>query len=172
MSDEIRAWFPFYPADWLLSPTVRGMSLEARGLYLELLCWQWRDGSIPQDVSAICAVTGGSPEVASECLRAFPSVNGRCRKNKRLEGIREEQKSKRAKRVAAGRLGGLKSKQGASNAEASPNQQKESERKKEGVPSAGTNTAQVTYQCEVCKQDVVGFVAFAKHQDTHRGTGV
>ena len=32
-------WFPFYPADWLAEKTLRGLSLAARGLWIDMLCW-------------------------------------------------------------------------------------------------------------------------------------
>ncbi|MGA0397208.1 MAG: hypothetical protein ACO3O3_08605 [Ilumatobacteraceae bacterium] len=45
-------YFPFYPGEWLRSPTVLGMTLEEQGAYLRLLCWQWEDGHIdPEDIS-------------------------------------------------------------------------------------------------------------------------
>lgn len=34
-------WFPFYPAEWLGERTLRGVSLAARGLWIEMLCWMW-----------------------------------------------------------------------------------------------------------------------------------
>lgn len=37
-------WFPFYAADWRLSRTVREMTPEQRGGYVELLCVAWHDG--------------------------------------------------------------------------------------------------------------------------------
>lgn len=50
-------YFPFYPGEWLRSPTVLGMSLEEQGAYLRLLCWQWEDGFIdPEDMSLLLGV--------------------------------------------------------------------------------------------------------------------
>lgn len=31
-------WFKFYPSDWLSNPELRGVSLEARGAWIELTC--------------------------------------------------------------------------------------------------------------------------------------
>ena len=41
---ESKPWFGFYAQRWQRSVKVRRMSLEARGLYLELLCEQWIEG--------------------------------------------------------------------------------------------------------------------------------
>lgn len=50
-------YFPFYPGEWLRSPTVLGMSLEEQGAYLRLLCVQWEDGYIdPEDLSLLLGV--------------------------------------------------------------------------------------------------------------------
>ena len=50
-------YFPFYPGEWLRSPTVLGMSLDEQGAYLRLLCWQWEDGYIdPEDISLLLGV--------------------------------------------------------------------------------------------------------------------
>lgn len=47
-------YFPFYPGEWLRSPTVLGMSLLEQGAYLRLLCVQWEDGFVdPEDVPLI-----------------------------------------------------------------------------------------------------------------------
>lgn len=44
MSDRF-PWFPFYVADWRLSRAVRQMTYEQRGMYHELLCVAWGDGT-------------------------------------------------------------------------------------------------------------------------------
>ena len=47
-------YFPFYPGEWLRSPTIMGMSLAEQGGFLKLLCIQWEDGFVdPADVYAI-----------------------------------------------------------------------------------------------------------------------
>ena len=50
-------YFPFYPSEWLRSPTTMGMTLAEQGAYLKLLCVQWEDGFIdPEDVTMILAM--------------------------------------------------------------------------------------------------------------------
>ncbi|WP_291813902.1 DUF1376 domain-containing protein [Limnobacter sp.] len=51
-------YFPFYPGEWLRSPTVMGMSLEEQGAYMRLLCHQWSEGYIdPQDIGMFLGQT-------------------------------------------------------------------------------------------------------------------
>jgi uncharacterized protein YdaU (DUF1376 family) len=46
-------WFPFYPADWLADARVAAMSLEEEGAYIRLICFCWREGSIPTDPASL-----------------------------------------------------------------------------------------------------------------------
>jgi uncharacterized protein YdaU (DUF1376 family) len=55
----VRAWFPFYAADWLADEDVELMTLEQQGAYVRLLCYQWREGSIPADPNKIRNLLGG-----------------------------------------------------------------------------------------------------------------
>lgn len=40
-------WFKFYPIDWLSDPNVLAMTSAERGVYIDLLCVQWRDNGLP-----------------------------------------------------------------------------------------------------------------------------
>ena len=47
-------YFPFYPSEWIQSPTVMGMSLAEKGAFITLLCVQWSDGFVdPEDIEMI-----------------------------------------------------------------------------------------------------------------------
>ena len=47
-------WFKFFPSDWLLSRTVRLMTAEQRGIYIQLLCEQWYGANgLPSDEKAL-----------------------------------------------------------------------------------------------------------------------
>ena len=46
-------WFPVYAADLLADGRVQGWTLEERGAWLTLLCFNWNDGSIPAANSSI-----------------------------------------------------------------------------------------------------------------------
>ncbi len=44
-----------YAADWLTSQTVQGMRFHQRGIYIELLAYQWRDGHVTeQTIRRLC----------------------------------------------------------------------------------------------------------------------
>lgn len=61
------AYFPFYPADWLSSASVKRLPREARSMYLDLLCYMWqeKDCSLPSEITDLCAIldTDRSPIV-------------------------------------------------------------------------------------------------------------
>jgi len=91
-------YFPFYPGEWLRSPTVLGMSLFEQGAYLRLLCVQWEDGAIdPEDVPLILGI---DPEQAIEMLsrrpwkRAFVVGEDGLMRNPRLSTDRETAQQK------------------------------------------------------------------------------
>lgn len=70
--------FQFYPADWLKDPTLRSVSLAARGLWIDLLCLMSeseRRGYLqdanggPLDEKRIARMTGCAPQTAKKLLR-------------------------------------------------------------------------------------------------------
>ena len=107
-------WFPFYAADWRLSNTVRAMTYEQRGVYLELLCIAWDDGrkapSLSSDERELAALTGlgkrwakVGPTILASC---FSLEEGRYY-NIRLTAVWEVQRAKYEIRSETGRLGGI-----------------------------------------------------------------
>lgn len=58
-----RPWFPFYVGDWDGDEAVKLMNNRERGAYLRLLIHQWREGSLPDDVSALATLAGEPPRV-------------------------------------------------------------------------------------------------------------
>lgn len=100
--------FQFYPADYLADANVQMMSLEDEGAYIRLLCYCWREGSIPDDDEALKKLTkGGSTNlrrVVQECFVPDPSNPGRLI-HKRLDEERRKQLDWREK----SRQGGVKS---------------------------------------------------------------
>lgn len=112
MNDKRLPYFPFYPGDWLSSPTVAGLSLEQQGAYLRLLCYQWQDGPLPTDISALSNLCGIDREAMAELWqglgRAFTEteeglVNERLRKEKNKILNRRERLSEAGKRGANAR---------------------------------------------------------------------
>jgi len=83
-----RPWFPFYVDDWDGDRTVKLLTHHERGVYLQLLIEQWREGSLPDDVAELAVLAGESPRTFARIWKKmehkFP-VNGdgqRC--NKRM----------------------------------------------------------------------------------------
>lgn len=119
-------WFPFYAADWRLSNTVRAMTFEQRGVYVELLVIAWDDGmerpSLPDDNAKLAALTG----LGKRWLKVGRPVLEMCFiqtddgwQNERLCHVWEVQHARYELRSMAGKLGGkakAQAKQKASNA--------------------------------------------------------
>lgn len=61
MANAEYPWFPFYARDWLTDSAVVGMTAMVRGCYVQLLCYQWENGGLPDDTIALvqmCGLTG------------------------------------------------------------------------------------------------------------------
>lgn len=93
--------FQFY-ADDFLAGTIT-MSHAERGLYIQLLCLQWAQGSVAvQDVEALAS---GIP--TSRVVSKFEQVDGQLR-NRRLELERQKQEEYRQAKASSGRIGAEK----------------------------------------------------------------
>jgi hypothetical protein len=51
-------YFKFWQKEWLSSSGTRKLGLAARGLFIDLLAFQWEDGFIPDDLDDIAAMVG------------------------------------------------------------------------------------------------------------------
>lgn len=51
-------WFPLYVSDLQTDEAYLSLSHAQRGMYLDLLCWQWIEGSIPAGLSEIARRLG------------------------------------------------------------------------------------------------------------------
>ena len=106
--------FQFYASDYLSSSKVQLMSLDERGAYVQLLCYNWQDGSIPSDIGKLAKLCGTNPKTMARIWESLTSCfvandePGRL-VNPRLEEVRLEQKRFREKKSEAGRLGGFHS---------------------------------------------------------------
>lgn len=108
---NIRAYFAFYPADWLTDERVRLMTLQQRGLYVELLCYQWREGSLPADPETLAKILGIQPKVFAtlwddRLAGCFSPSSASRLVNPRLENERKRAQKKHRERVSSGRKGG------------------------------------------------------------------
>ena len=98
-------YFPFYVKDWLASRSVKRMTLAQRGAYLELLCAQWLDGSLPDDKDELRAILAVSePEFSKVWSRVepmFPVCQDGQRRNEKLDELREKALEKSQKASAS-----------------------------------------------------------------------
>ena len=103
--------FQFYAADYLADMQVRMLSWPSRGLYIDLLCYCWREGWIPSDSSAIAQLCNcHDTAIIDPCLLLFsphPDDTGKLI-NLRLDRERERQKAFREERKASGIKGAAK----------------------------------------------------------------
>ena len=99
--------FQFYPADYLADMQVRMLSWASRGLYVDLLCYCWREGYIPADSSAIAQLCGCHDlAIIEPCLLLFSDSEESGKLiHKRLEKEREKQNEHRKERAEAGKKG-------------------------------------------------------------------
>ena len=70
--------FQFYPGDWMKDPGLRSVSLEARGLWIDMLCLLFESGrrgylqhstGKPVSDEQLARMTGSSTEQVSRLLR-------------------------------------------------------------------------------------------------------
>ncbi len=100
--------FQFYPADYLSDMKVRMLSWASRGLYMDLLCYCWREGWIPSDSSAIAQLCHCHDlAIIEPCLDLFDSHPDDAEKliHKRLNKERNKQLEHSNERSDAGKKG-------------------------------------------------------------------
>ena len=77
MGDKL-PWMPFYGTDFYNDEAVRLLTLEEEALYIRLLWWQWREGSLPGDWADCQRLAGES--LGDRLAKLFPvtrSADGR-----------------------------------------------------------------------------------------------
>ena len=106
--------FPFYPNDWLSSPTIDRMSLSEQGAYLRLLlyCWQSQTVAIPNDDDWLADVSrlrgewsGKSGKLIRTCFVDHPTLPGMIT-NRKLHEIWSARQEYRKKASEAGKKSG------------------------------------------------------------------
>ena len=103
-----RPSFQFYPADWLSDMRVRMLPWASRGLFIELLCYCWREEWIPADSSAIAQLCGCHDlAIVEPCLQLFQPHPDDSSKliHKRLQEEKIKQDQHREERALSGRRG-------------------------------------------------------------------
>lgn len=64
--------FQFYPKDWLSDANVVSMTHEQKGIYLDLLCYCWLEGSLPSSVGDIARLAKVDP---NKMEKLWPSIS-------------------------------------------------------------------------------------------------
>lgn len=115
MADKL-SWFPFYVDEWETDENIRMMDFAEQGALLRLLCWQWREGSIPADEARIqrglsqASHTPLSPDALRHLLVTLftdhSSISGRL-VNTKLAEVRKQQEDKSRSLAKAGLKGAL-----------------------------------------------------------------
>jgi uncharacterized protein YdaU (DUF1376 family) len=97
-------WFPLYVRDWLSDGKVRGCTGTQRAILLDLWCYQWQEGQLPNDLSALCRMLGAvePADVQHVVAHFFEATNdGQFLRSRRLFLEKKSAESNRAKKRAA-----------------------------------------------------------------------
>lgn len=114
-------WFPFYVDAFETDEKVARLTMEQQGIYIRLLCWQWREGTVPNDSAFVGRKLSVRPTDVRRVLSICFTVAHGSRKrmvNVRLERMYAEALGKSEK---ARRAGQISASVRAANAERMPN---------------------------------------------------
>jgi len=109
-------WYPFFQRKF--TSATQMFNAEEIGTYIVLLNYQWDNGGLPDDFSALCLLAKCSEPSIHKVIKKFEKKSDGLFWNKRLEEVRKEQLLRYEKRSNAGKAGGLAKKQSYSNAKA------------------------------------------------------
>ncbi len=104
--------FQFYPADFLADENVALMTNQAVGCYIKLICYCWREGSIPQQIPQLARLCAEDPASMASIWKSlkhcFKPARGKGAGrliHPRLERERRKQVAFKSDRSRAGRKG-------------------------------------------------------------------
>ena len=103
--------FQFYAQDWLTDLKVRSLTPEARGIYLDLLCYSWIEGGLPADLRLISRILAADLRVIKRVWlqqgldQFWPKSDDGLLRNPKLEEIRKANDKHREGRKRAGKAG-------------------------------------------------------------------
>lgn len=86
MAKEQKVYMPLMIGDWLKG--TRGMRAEVRGVYINLLLYQWDNGFIPSDMEELCFIDPELPKVWVKLKDKFIEVSPGKLQNKKNEEVR------------------------------------------------------------------------------------
>lgn len=98
MADKL-PWFPFFAGDWMNDGKRFGLTWAQQGMYIFLLSYQWREGSIPGDKASLMRILSLTETEFDEswpmlgaCFEQCSSIAGAVLiVNSRLEEVRKKQ---------------------------------------------------------------------------------
>jgi len=99
-------WFPLEIDAWDTDERVRRLSYAERGVYITLLCWQWREGSVPADAKVVAKALGASRRLVARVLElGFISDGTEDQRliNRKLAQVYADQCARSEKASVAGR---------------------------------------------------------------------
>lgn len=109
MGDDGYPFFKFYTKDWLSDFNVRCMDPAERGIYVDLLAFDWEEDGIPADPDRLAKVTGTDADAMRDAWETLadrfiphPTKEGLVT-NRRLASERQEIKDAQQKRSEAAR---------------------------------------------------------------------
>jgi uncharacterized protein YdaU (DUF1376 family) len=103
--------FQFYAADYLADEHVQVMTLEQEGIYVRLLAYCWREGSIPADITLLSRLCKNAPaDSLNQVIERFEVHPERPDRlvHPRLEAERSKQADFRSERSKSGTKGAKK----------------------------------------------------------------
>ena len=103
-----RPSFQFYPADYLADMQLRMLPWASKGLYMDMLCYCWREGWIPSDSSAIAQLCGCHDlAIVEPCKKLFQvdETDPSKMTHKRLNEEKIKQDEHRKERSISGKKG-------------------------------------------------------------------
>jgi uncharacterized protein YdaU (DUF1376 family) len=86
MAKDQKVYMPLMIGDWLKG--TRGMRAEVRGVYINLLLYQWDNGFIPSDMEELCFIDPELPKVWVKLKDKFIEVEPGKLQNKKNEEVR------------------------------------------------------------------------------------
>jgi uncharacterized protein YdaU (DUF1376 family) len=101
MSKETRPAFMLYASDWLAGTA--DLTMEEKGLFMDMLCQQWLRGSLPNDLDKLCRMFGGHANriAIASILHKFRICEDGTLHNAKLERVRESSRAAAERRSAA-----------------------------------------------------------------------
>jgi uncharacterized protein YdaU (DUF1376 family) len=107
--------FQFYAADYLADEKVGIMTLEQEGAYIRLLCYCWREGSIPADPEVLSRLCKGASTtilgLVVSCFKQHPAdpsrlIHWRLETERAKQEAWRQKSSEGGKKSSGGRSGG------------------------------------------------------------------